>query len=63
MARGPRREGIQRAGRAARRTWPYVLVAWERWQKLSPAEKERYKRRARQYAKRGRRALQRGRKR
>jgi hypothetical protein len=38
-------------------------MAWERWQKLSPAEKERYKRRARQYAERGRKALDRSRKR
>ena len=52
-----------RAGRAARRAWPYVLMAWERWQKLSPAEKERYKRRARSYAERGRKVLERGRKR
>jgi hypothetical protein len=53
-ARGPR---VRRAGRAARRAWPYVLVAWERWQALSPEEKERYRRRARDYAQRGRRAL------
>jgi hypothetical protein len=49
-----------RAGRAvhgARRLWPYVLMAWERWQSLSPEEKERYKRRARDYAERGRKAL------
>jgi hypothetical protein len=44
----------RRAGRAARRAWPYLLMAWERWQKLSPEEKERYKRQARQYAGRGR---------
>jgi hypothetical protein len=47
----------RRAGRAARRAWPYLLMAWERWQKLSPEDKERYKRRARDYAGRGRRAL------
>jgi hypothetical protein len=32
-------------------------MAWERWQALSPEEKERYRRRARDYAERGRRAL------
>jgi hypothetical protein len=32
-------------------------MAWERWQSLSPDEKERYKRRARDYAGRGRRML------
>jgi hypothetical protein len=63
VAGAARREGVQRAGRAARRAWPYVLMAWERWQKLSPAEKERYKRRARSYAERGRKVLERGRRR
>jgi hypothetical protein len=32
-------------------------MAWERWQALSPEEKERYKRRAREYAERGRKAI------
>ena len=47
----------QRAVRTARRLWPYVMMAWERWQSLSPDEKERYKRQARDYADRGRKAL------
>jgi hypothetical protein len=34
-----------------------MLMAWERWQSLSPDEKERYKRRAREYADRGRRMV------
>jgi len=61
MARSQRQVG--RAGRArgavrgARRVWPYVLMAWERWQSLSPEEKERYKKRAREYAQRGRKTL------
>ena len=38
----------------ARRLWPFVLMAWKRWQDLSPAERERYKRQAREYAQRGR---------
>jgi TRAP-type C4-dicarboxylate transport system substrate-binding protein len=45
--------------RAARRAWPIVLMAWERWQKLTPEERERYKRRAQKYAERGRRAVDR----
>jgi hypothetical protein len=32
-------------------------MAWERWQALSPDERERYKRRAHDYADRGRDAL------
>jgi len=32
-------------------------MAWERWQSLSPQQKERYKQRARDYAQRGRQAL------
>ena len=55
-ATGPSR--LSRATRAARRAWPYVLMAWERWQQLSPEEKERYRRRAREYADRGRRAIE-----
>jgi TRAP-type C4-dicarboxylate transport system substrate-binding protein len=48
--------------KAARRAWPVVLMAWERWQALSPAERERYKKRAREAADRGRRALEKQRK-
>jgi hypothetical protein len=40
-----------------RRLWPYVLMAWERWQQLPPDQKERYKRQARDYAERGRKAI------
>jgi hypothetical protein len=54
---------LGRTARGARRAWPYVLMAWERWQALSPEDKERYKRRAREYAERGRRALDRRRRR
>ena len=46
-----------RAMHRARRLWPYVLMAWERWQSLSPDQKERYKRQAREYAERGRKML------
>jgi hypothetical protein len=69
MAR-PRRQVGARAGRSARlgrtrsavrgarRVWPYVLMAWERWQSLSPEEKERYRKQARGYMDRGRKALE-----
>ena len=45
------------AAHSARRAWPLVLMAWERWQSLPPDEKERYKRQAREYAERGRKVL------
>jgi hypothetical protein len=56
---------VQKASRVTqlRRLWPYVLMAWERWQRLSPEEKERYKRQARDYAERGRKAIDERRKR
>jgi glycogen debranching enzyme len=46
-----------------RRLWPYVLMAWERWQQLPEEDKERYKRQARDYAERGRQVLDERRKR
>jgi glycogen debranching enzyme len=49
--------------RQLRRLWPYVLMAWERWQQLSPEEKERYKKQARHYAERGRKTIEERRKR
>jgi hypothetical protein len=36
-------------------------MAWERWQALPDQEKERYRRRAREYSERGRAALERAR--
>ena len=53
---------MSRVVRGARRGWPLVLMGWERWQKLSPAEKERYKRQARNYADRGHKAVEQRRK-
>lgn len=53
----PNRGRIARTSHGARRVWPVVLMAWERWQSLSPQEKERYKRQARDYADRGRQML------
>ena len=52
----------QRATRAVRRVWPYVLMAWERWQALPEDRKERYRRQAREYTARGRDYAGRGRK-
>jgi hypothetical protein len=64
MARSQRRLGgpgrvtrARSAARGARRMWPYVLMAWERWQSLSPEEKDRYKKQARGFADRGRAAM------
>ena len=45
-----------------RRLWPLALMAWERWQTLSPEQQERYKRQARNYAERGRKAVEQRRK-
>jgi hypothetical protein len=54
---GARAGRTRSAVRGVRRFWPYVLMAWERWQSLSPEEKERYKKQARGYVDRGRKAL------
>jgi hypothetical protein len=62
MATGSR-AGLARAAAAGRRAWPVLLMAYERWQSLSPAEKERYRRQAREYAHRGRAALENARRR
>ena len=48
----------QRAVRIYRRTWPLMLMAWERWQKLEPEQKERYLKQAREYADKGRKAIE-----
>jgi hypothetical protein len=58
--RNPQRVGPSRGSKAvtnARRLWPYLLMAWERWQSLPPEKKEQYKRQARQAADRGRKVL------
>ena len=49
--------------RNVRRMWPVVMMAWERWQSLSPEQQERYKRQAREYAQRGKDAAARRRRR
>ena len=58
--RGSRRRA---AARGFQRAWPLILAAWERWQALPEHEKERYKRRAREYAQRGRATIEQQRKR
>ena len=61
----PRKTGAQsgfaRASSAGRRAWPLILMAWERWQALPEAEKERYRQRAREAAAKGRAAFDRAR--
>ena len=49
---------LTRATSAGRRAWPVLLMAWERWQSLPEADKERYRRQARAYADRGRRVVE-----
>ena len=44
----------RRAARYARRAWPFVLAAYRRWERLTPEEKERYRKTARQTVERGR---------
>ena len=53
-----RRSRLGRAQHLGRRAWPVILMAWERWQALPEDEKERYRRRAREYATRGRKAVE-----
>jgi hypothetical protein len=53
---------VRVAARGARRAWPIVLMAWERWQKLPQHEKDRYKRQAQGYAKQGRKLIEQRRK-
>jgi hypothetical protein len=43
--------------RGARRAWPLLLEAKRRWDRLTPAQQERYRRMARDYARRGQDAL------
>lgn len=66
MARGGRRLGRgagasggdgsrgRRAVRTAQRAWPLLLEAYRRWDRLTPAQQERYRRMAGEYARRGR---------
>ncbi len=56
MARVPRSR-LGRATSAGRRAWPVLLMAWERWQALPEADKERYRRQARDFAGRGKRVM------
>jgi hypothetical protein len=43
----------RRGLRAAKRLYPFAIAAYRRWDRLSPKEKERYKKAAQQYAKQG----------
>lgn len=42
--------GYRRAYKTARRLYPLVLEAYRRWDKLSDADKERYKQQAMRYS-------------
>jgi hypothetical protein len=58
--RTPQSIGSSRGSKAVtnvRRLWPYLLMAWERWQSLPPEKKEQYKRQAREAAEHGRKVL------
>jgi hypothetical protein len=46
--------GGLRVIKVARRVAPVAAEMYRRWNNLSPAEKERYKKRAREYGERGR---------
>ncbi len=49
---------VWRAAKMARRVAPLAAEAYRRWNALPPAEKERYKQRARAAGERGRRLLE-----
>ena len=53
----PKTSRIAGARRAAQRAWPIAVEAWRRWDNLSPQQKERYRKKAGEYAERGRSAL------
>ena len=55
---GGRRSRVGRVAAGGRRAAPVILAAWERWQALPEEDKERYRRRAREYADRARRAVE-----
>jgi HMG-box domain len=52
-----RRSRLGRVAAGGRRALPVVLAAWERWQALPEEDKERYRRRAREYAERARKTV------
>ena len=47
----------RRAVTGARRVWPYLVMAWERWQALPPEKREEYLKRARSTGQRARTAV------
>ena len=58
MARGAPPPGRRaRVVSSARRAWPVALEAWRRWDRLPPAQTERYRKMASDYARRGRDAI------
>ena len=53
----PRGGRTGRAAQMARRVTPLVLEAYRRWERLTPEQKQRYTKMAREYAGRGRQAF------
>lgn len=47
------------AAKMARRMAPLAMEAYRRWERLTPAEKERYRQRVREYGERARFTLER----
>jgi hypothetical protein len=62
MASGAGRgEQYRQAARLAKRGVPVAIELYRRWQSLTPEQRERYLRMAREYANRANEAVQRGR--
>ena len=62
MARRPNRAqrvAAHPAVRTARRVWPLVLAAKQRWDALTPEQQERVRQTARDYARRGQQTVRR----
>jgi hypothetical protein len=55
--RRARGAGGHPAVRAAKRAWPVLIAAYRRWEQLTPAQRERYRRMASEYTRRGRDTL------
>jgi hypothetical protein len=60
-APGGRGEQYRSAARLARRGVPIAIELYRRWQSLTPEQRDRYLRMAREYAGRANEAVQRGR--
>jgi GrpB-like predicted nucleotidyltransferase (UPF0157 family) len=61
MAQSPRRSQLETARRLAKRGIPVAMELYRRWQALTPEQRERYLKMARDYANRAGDAYQRNR--